>query len=170
MRAKVFLFAAAAILTAAVSCKKEEIAPDEIQIKTPDASLQTEVFSATTRAITRTDFSDNGDDTYTILWKAGDVINVNGYNHTLQTADQPDGYGPGYTRGNFSGPFSPGGGNNSPKFKAVYPASIFGTPGSLPTQQSYVSGDNVAGFPMYAESDIKSFEFHNLWGFLRIGL
>lgn len=170
MKARFFLFSVAAFITAAVSCKKEEIAPDEIQIKTPDASLQTEVFSATTRAITRTDFSDNGDDTYTILWKAGDVINVNGYNLTLQTADQPDGYGPGYTRGNFSGPFSPGGGNNSPKFKAVYPASIFGTPGSLPTEQSYVSGDNVAGFPMYAESDIKSFEFHNLCGIIRIGL
>ena len=170
MRARVFLFAAVAILTAAVSCKKEEISPDEIQIETPDASLQTEVFSASTKAVTRTDFSDNGDDTYTILWKASDAINVNGYNLTLQTADQPDGYGPGYTRGNFSGPFNPGGGNNSPKFRAVYPASIFGNPGSLPTEQSYVSGDNVEGFPMYAESDVQSFEFHNLCGIIRIGL
>ena len=170
MKARVFLFTAAAILAVAGSCRKEEAVPDVLQAGTPDASLQNVVFSASTKAVTRTDFSDNGDDTYTILWKSGDAINVNGYNLSLQTTDQPDGYGPGCTRGNFSGPISPGGGSNSPKFKAVYPASIFGTPGSLPTEQRYVSGDNVEGFPMYAESDVQSFEFHNLCGIIRLGL
>lgn len=128
------------------------------------------VFSASTEgAATRTEFSDNGDETYTILWTSGDAINVNGYNLSLQTADQPDGYGPGYTRGNFSGPINPSGNSTSPKYKALYPASIFGTPGSLPTEQTYVEG-NIAGFPMYAESDTRAFEFHNLCGIIRIGL
>ena len=45
------------------------------------------VFSASTEGTaTRTELSDNGDDTYTVLWTAGDAINVNGYNLSLQTA------------------------------------------------------------------------------------
>lgn len=170
MKARVFLFAAAALFAAAVSCQKEETSPEVILDETPDSSEQTVVFSASTKLVSRTDFSDNGNDTYTILWKAGDQINVNGYNLSLQTAEQPDGYGPGYTRGNFSGPFAIPGGNTSPKYKAVYPASIFGTPGSLPTEQTYLSGSNVNNFPMYAESDSQSFEFHNLCGIIRLGL
>ena len=156
-------------MAAAMSCAKEEPAIP-VPAEPVQVSEDAVVFSASTNAITRTDFSDNGDDTYTILWKSGDQINVNGYALSLQTADQPDGYGPGYTRGNFSGPWAPTGNSSSPKYKVVYPASIFGTPGSLPTEQTYVSGDNVANFPMYAESDTKSFEFHNLCGIIRIGL
>ena len=169
MKARTILFASAACLAAAMSCAKEEPAIP-VPAEPVQVSEDAVVFSASTNAITRTNFSDNGDDTYTILWKAGDQINVNGYALSLQTADQPDGYGPGYTRGNFSGPWAPTGNSSSPKYKVVYPASIFGTPGSLPTEQTYVSGDNVANFPMYAESDTKSFEFHNLCGIIRIGL
>ena len=169
MKARTILFASAACMAAAMSCAKEEPAIP-VPAEPVQVSEDAVVFSASTNAITRTDFSDNGDDTYTILWKSGDQINVNGYALSLQTADQPDGYGPGYTRGNFSGPWAPTGNSSSPKYKVVYPASIFGTPGSLPTEQTYVSGDNVANFPMYAESDTKSFEFHNLCGIIRIGL
>ena len=128
------------------------------------------VFSAITEgSATRTELSDNGDDTYTVLWTAGDAINVNGYDLSLQTSAQPAGYGPGYTHGNFSGPLAPTPHGTSPKYKVLYPASIAGSPGSLPTEQTYVA-NNIAGFPMYAESDTKSFEFHNLCGIIRLGL
>ena len=175
MKARFFLFSVAAFIAAAGSCTKEEVAvdvvaPEEGSEVIVDTPADTVVFSASTKVITRTDFSDNGDNTYTILWKAGDAINVNGISLSLQTTDQPDGYGPGQTRGNFSGPWAPSGNGSSPIYKVVYPASIFGTPGSLPTEQTYVSGDNIANFPMYAESDTKSFEFHNLCGIIRIGL
>lgn len=179
MKARFFLFSVAAFIAAAVSCTKEEAvvvidtpeeSPEVVVDDPVEPSADSVVFSASTKVVTRTDFSDNGDNTYTILWKAGDAINVNGISLSLQTSDQPDGYGPGQTRGNFSGPWAPSGNGSSPIYKVVYPASIFGTPGSLPTEQTYVSGDNIANFPMYAESDTKSFEFHNLCGIIRIGL
>lgn len=165
------ILCAAVIGLATLSCQNN-------RLERPDPTDQEEfipqgtevaVFSASTADCMKTSLSDNGDATYTVLWTAGDAINVNGYNLTLQSEGQPDGFGPGYTRGNFSGPFSPQGGNLSPKFKALYPAAIFGTPGSLPTEQQYAA-DNIAGFPMYAESDTKSFAFHNLCGIIRIGL
>ena len=173
MNTRILLGVAAICLSAAISCQKDGLidnnTPDNGQ-PLPPVAAETVVFTATTgEAMTRTTLSDNGDDTYTLLWAAGDAINVNGYNLSLQTVDQPDGYGLGYTRGNFSGPITPSGYNTSPKFKALYPASIFGTPGSLPTEQTYVEG-NIAGFPMYAESDSPALEFRNLCGIVRIGL
>lgn len=162
---KYFIGTALAVACASLlSCEKTNTEPS--------GSEPTDVvlFSAVTEgSATRTELSDNGDDTYTVLWTAGDAINVNGINLNLQTTDQPDGYGPGYTRGNFSGPWGPSANGTSPKYKVLYPASIFGTPGSLPTEQTYVA-NNIAGFPMYAESDTRSFEFHNLCGIIRLGL
>ena len=147
-----------------LSCDKNDTKPSGTE---PTEEV---VFSAVTEgSATRTELSDNGDDTYTVLWTAGDAINLNGYDLSLQTAAQPAGYGPGYTQGNFSGPWAPTAHGTSPKYKVLYPASIFGTPGSLPTEQTYVA-NNIAGFPMYAESDTKSFEFHNLCGIIRLGL
>lgn len=164
-----FIFCAAAACLTVLSCRKSEPAGEPETVEIP-GNQDIAVFSASTgEPMTRTSFADNGDDTYTVLWSAGDAINVNGYNLSIQTAGQPDGYGPGCTRANFSGPFTPPAGNLSPRYKAVYPASIFGTPGSLPTEQTYVE-DNIAGFPMYAESDTETFEFHNLCGIIRLGL
>ena len=172
MKKYILLFAACLL---AFSCQLE-LAVDNPQLEIseePEESAPSEeivVFSATTDgSVTKTELSSNGDGTYTVLWKAGDAINVNGYNLSLQTLEQPDGYGPGYTRGNFAGPINPAAGGSSPKYKALYPSSIFGTPGSLPTEQGYVAG-NIGNFPMYAESDTPSFIFHNLCGIIRIGL
>ena len=127
MKARTIFFASAACLAAVLSCAKEDIPVLEktgteqgiIPDEQTEPSEDTVVFTAYTKVVTRTDFSDNGDDTYTILWKSGDQINVNGYALSLQTADQPDGYGPGYTRGNFSGPWAPTGNSSSPKYKVV---------------------------------------------------
>lgn len=127
------------------------------------------MFSASTVEATKTELSDNGDDTYTLVWKSGDAISVNSYTLGIQTTNQPDGYGLGYTKANFAGPYNPPAGSSTPQYKAYYPASIWGNPPSLPLEQHYVDG-NIDGFPMYAESDEKSFEFHNLCGIIRIGL
>lgn len=175
MKTRSILFAAAIAMGAVISCQKEAQIADETPIQEPvqdetPADDDIVVFSAITEnPLTKTELSDNGDDTYTVLWKSGDAININGYNLSLQTTDQPAGYGPGYARGNFSGTITPPESGTSPKYKALYPSSIFGTPGSLPTEQTYVA-DNVDAFPMYAESDTRSFEFHNLCGIIRIGL
>ena len=166
MKTRFILCAAAVCLFAIVSCQKEDPIKPEDEVP----PQETVVFSASTAgAMTKTVLSDNGDDTYTLLWASGDAINVNGYSLSIQTEGQADGYGPGYTQANFSGPFAPPANGSSPKYKALYPASIFGTPGSLPVEQHYVA-DNVSGFPMYAESDTQSLEFHNLCGIIRIGL
>lgn len=171
MRHLRILFSALASCLVIASCQKETPGPDttpNIVIQQPEDNIV--VFTATTDApITKTELSDNGDDTYTVVWKAGDAINVNGYNLTLQTSEQPSGYGSGETRGNFSGAITPSAGGTSPKYKAYYPASIFGTPGSLPVEQAYAT-DNIVAFPMYAESDTPSLSFHNLCGIIRIGL
>lgn len=170
-----FFLAALSACILTIACQKETPAqiPDDNDDATSAVDIPAEeplVFSAVTEGpTTKTEMSDNGDDTYTVIWKNGDAINVNGYNLNLQTSEQPDGYGPGYTRGNFAGPINPAAGGTSPKYKALYPSSIFGTPGSLPTEQSYVA-DNIGNFPMYAESDTPSFNFHNLCGIIRIGL
>ena len=149
------------------SCQKEISVP----ISDDDPAVEAPVvFSAVTEGpSTKTELSDNGDDTYTVIWSSGDAINVNGYNLNLLTSDQPDGYGPGHTRGNFAGPINPSPNGKSPAYKAYYPASIFGTPGSLPVTQTYVEG-NIGSFPMYAQSDTPSLSFHNLCGIIRIGL
>ena len=172
MKKYILLFAACLL---AFSCQLE-LAVDNPQLEIseepedPAPSEEIVVFSASTDgSVTKTELSSNGDGTYTVLWKAGDAINVNGYNLSLQTLEQPDGYGHGYTRGNCAGPINPAAGGSSPKYKALYPSSIFGTPGSLPTEQGYVAG-NIGNFPMYAESDTPSFDFHNLCGIIRIGL
>lgn len=163
------LIAVAMVIAGAALLSCEKTDPTNTGNTSGTIPTDNTIFSAVTESTTRTILSDNGDETYTVLWSAGDTINVNGYNLSLQTADQPSGYGPGYTRGNFAGPINPTAGGTSPKYKAFYPSSIFGTPGSLPTEQSYVAG-NIGNFPMYAESDTPSLSFRNLCGIIRIGL
>ena len=171
-RMKSFAMLFVALMVAFASCQKvEPVAPAEPE--TPGGETPAEgtvIFTATTESpSTKAELSDNGDDTFNVVWTVGDAINVNGINLTLQTEDQPAGYGPGYTRGNFSGSWAPTPSGTSPKYKVVTPSSIFGTPGSLPTEQTYVAG-NIAAIPMYAESDTQSLSFHNLCGIVRIGL
>ena len=166
---KKILFAASIVIAFATLLSCEKTDPKTAGNTSGTTQIDDTVFSAVTECTTRTTLSSNGDETYTVCWTVGDAINVNGYNLTLITEDQPTGYGPGETRGNFSGPITPSAGGSSPKYKAYYPSSIFGTPGSLPVEQAYVA-DNIAAFPMYAESDTPSLSFHNLCGIIRIGL
>ena len=111
MKTKLFLCAAAICLSALMSCQKEgpEVPVDPAQqennqpeVVTPPEE-ETVVFSATTEVPgTRTTLSED-EGTWHVLWAAGDAINVNGYNLTLQTEGQAAGYGPGFPKGNFAG-------------------------------------------------------------------
>ena len=161
-----------AILAFVPSCTKmmeqntdPEQAQEPVEIKTEE----TVVFSATTEGTTKTVLSED-EGVYHVLWATGDVINVNGTNLTLQTEDQPAGYGPGEKKGNFAGskPLAAG---SSPKYKAIYPNTLRDKYGyfNLPGEQPYLAG-GVAAFPMYAESDDESFTFKNLCGVVQLNL
>lgn len=134
------------------------------------ATEETVIFEAITEGpASKTTLSPDGD-VYHVLWAAGDRINVNGTLMTLGTEDQPDGYGPGETKGLFSGN-RPSANGTGPLYKAIYPGSLRDNYGyyTLPAEQPYVAG-GVAAFPMYAESDETAFAFKNLCGIIRINL
>ncbi|MBR3562357.1 MAG: leucine-rich repeat domain-containing protein [Bacteroidales bacterium] len=162
----------AAFLAFVPSCTKmmeQNTDPEQIQEPAQIETEETVVFSATTEGATKTVLSEDGG-VYHVLWATGDVINVNGTNLTLQSEDQPAGYGPGEKKGNFAGskPLAAGSG---PKYKAVYPNTLRDKYGyfNLPGEQPYLAG-GVAAFPMYAESDDESFSFKNLCGLIQLNL
>lgn len=168
---KITLFVA--LLAFVPACTKLVEQNDELvqeSVEEPVAIEETVVFSAVTEGSgTKTTLSQDGD-VYHVLWAAGDAINVNGVNLTLQTEDQPDGYGPGNTKGNFTGS-KPAANASDPKYKAIYPASLRDKYGyyNLPAEQAYLAG-GVAAFPMYAEADEGSFSFKNLCGIIQLNL
>lgn len=170
---KRFLIAVAMIALPLLSCTKEaRVTPEQKPVQTPaetPAGAETVVFAASTDSPTRTYMSQDGE-VYRVLWSAGDVINVNGTNMTLMSEDQPDGFGPGCDKGYFQGN-KPSANYTSPKYKAIYPASLRDRYGNfvLPTEQSYLAG-GVSGFPMYATNDEGSFSFKNLCGLICISL
>ncbi len=166
------LLVLAAFLAFVPSCTKmmeQNTEPEQIQEPAQIETEETVVFSATTEGATKTVLSEDGG-VYHVLWATGDVINVNGTNLTLQSEDQPAGYGPGEKKGNFAGskPLAAGSG---PKYKAVYPNTLRDKYGyfNLPGEQPYLAG-GVAAFPMYAESDDESFSFKNLCGLIQLNL
>ncbi|MBO4595717.1 MAG: leucine-rich repeat protein [Bacteroidales bacterium] len=170
---KRILIAVAMIALPLLSCTKEahvapEQEPEAAPVEAP-ADGQTVVFAASTDSPTRTYMSQDGE-VYRVLWSAGDVINVNGTNLTLQSENQPDGYGPGCAKGLFQG-YNPSVNGTGPKYKAIYPASLRDKYGyyNLPTEQTYVAG-GIAEFPMYAEADEASLSFRNLCGIICISL
>ena len=170
---KRILIALAIIALPLLSCTKEaRVAPEEKPEALPaesSGSAETVIFAASTETSTKTVLSEDGD-VYHVLWSAGDVINVNGTNMTLMSEDQPDGFGPGCDKGYFQGN-KPSANYTSPKYKAIYPASLRDRYGNfvLPTEQSYLAG-GVSGFPMYATNDEGSFSFKNLCGLICISL
>ncbi|MBO4263612.1 MAG: hypothetical protein J5871_02905, partial [Bacteroidales bacterium] len=174
MRNSCLLLAVLAGLGALPACQKmepETADPSVIeQPELPPTEAETAIFAAATEGrMTKTELSDNGDDTYTLRWQEGDAIDVNGKTLSLLTTDQPAGYGPGETWGYFAGP-APTPRRESPRYTACYPASLHvGSYYSLPSAQTYVA-DNVAAFPMFAENDGDSFVFRNLCGIIRLGL
>ncbi len=184
-------FSALTILLALAACQKPELTDlsDATAVETtvdgehghgtesPDGQAAEDgapgmaSFSASTpeAASSRTSFVEDGDE-YSIRWSSGDQINVNGTVMTLQTADNPDGYGPGETKGIFTGK-TPSMNGSSPYYKAIYPASLRDHYGyfNLPTEQEYVAG-GVKEFPMYSEADEQSLAFRNLCGIVRVKL
>ena len=142
------------------------------QIVAPEGAVQGESvsFSAdVSDAPTKTAFVGGGE-LYSVVWQSSDQINVNGRTLSLETEDQPAGYGPGYTRGQFSGP-APVANATSPCYKAIYPATLRDRWGyfNLPAEQQYSAGQPTE-FPMYAESDDQSLSFRNLCGIIRLAL
>ena len=175
MKKTVFIAAVAAL--ALFACQKtEQAAPEE-----PDAPAQKEqvqepvggdiaVFTASVDgSVTKTSLEDDTEGKK-VVWTAGDKINVNGTVLTLETENQPDGYGPGCTKGSFAGN-KPSANGTGAKYKAVYPASLRDNYGyyNLPLEQHYSVG-NISDFPMYAQNDDATLEFKNLCGIVRIGL
>ena len=190
---KVRSFTALAALLAMFACQKPEL-EDRSLIETvvdenvPEEALQgnpddgpdsgTAVFSAVTEwgggsasgaTASRTSFVADGDE-YDVVWSSGDQISVNGTVLTLQDSDNPDGYGPGYSKGMFTGK-APSMNGTSPYYKAIYPASLRDRYGNfnLPAEQEYLAG-GVKEFPMYAEADKASLAFRNLCGIVCLKL
>ncbi|MBO4843977.1 MAG: leucine-rich repeat domain-containing protein [Bacteroidales bacterium] len=178
MKKRRLLCAAAICLAALVSCQKQ--GPEVPVEPTSQEENQTEpvtppeeelvVFSASTEAPgTRTTLS-HDDDSWHVLWAEGDQININGYTLTLQSENQPAGYGPGCPKGTFVGS-NPLPASTSPYYKAIYPATLRDRYGyfNLPAEQPYVEG-GIAAFPMYAESDDNNLTFKNLCGIVMLNL
>lgn len=169
------IIAAMAAAAAFLSCQKESDlqkgeAPDTVPETTVPSTVPVLFSAGTEGTVTRTDLSSNGDGTYSVLWKAGDKINVNGRELELATSDQPEGYGPGQSKGQFTG-VSPTPASSGPKYKAIYPSALRDRYGyfNLPAEQPYVAA-GIDGFPMYAEADEPSLSFKNLCGVILIKL
>lgn len=161
---------AAALLTA---CEKISNQSDEFVTlpETPEV-IQEAVFEASTEtAATKTSLLKNGE-AYDVLWSEGDKIRVNGTELTIQTVDQPEGFGPGNTKANFVGN-EPRKESVSPYYRAYFPSSMLDhavTGGwFLPANQTYVPG-SIKDAPMYAASDDGSLSFKNLCGVIRLNL
>lgn len=137
----------------------------------PEVPQETIFEASTETATTKTSLSKNGE-AYDVLWSEGDKIRINGYELTIQTAGQPEGYGPGNTKANFAGA-EPRKESISPYYRAYFPSSMLDqnvTGGwFLPARQTYVPG-SIKDAPMYAASDDVSLSFKNLCGVIRLNL
>lgn len=173
MRKHLILAALAAAMALVPACQKSE--PDNLNDITPVAPEREMTFSVQSEnAEPRTNQSApktslvQSEGAYNIVWSSGDQIRVNGYLLTINETDQPEGYGSGQPRANFTGNIV----GNGP-YRAWYPASLNTTGDwnnmSLPASQAYTA-DNIAGFPMSATSDNEHLEFKNLCGLVRINL
>ena len=161
-RMRFFLWAAAfAAALAITACQVEEPEAPEAPVVTDSVS-----FSATTEAAaTKTALSDDGAGGYNVVWQNGDRITI------VDAASHVGIYSTEST--STEGDFNLAEGtamDPSSTYKAYYPASIYnaGTP-TLPAEQTYVAG-NIAGSPMYAESNTSSLSFKNLCGIIRLNL
>lgn len=165
MKIRYYLAMAAAALSLC-GCQKEEEWRGE---NTEQPQAEESVFSASIcDALTKTNLQGDGAGAYDVVWAAGDQISVNEYNLTIVTDGQPSGYGPGFTKANFSGTTWPG---TNPKYRALSPASLNTSHlvNTLPAEQTY-SPNNIIGFPMYADSETESFAFKPLCGVIALNL
>ena len=114
---KRIVYIAAIAAMALYACQKtEQAAPEEPDVPGQEEQVQEPVggdiavFTASVDgSVTKTCLEDDTEGKK-VVWTAGDQINVNGTVLTLETENQPDGYGPGCTKGNFAGnkPFTYG--------------------------------------------------------------
>ena len=159
-------FISSVVFAAAMLTACDNIAPEIPEVP------QEAVFEASTEtAATKSSLSKNGE-AYDVLWSEGDKIRVNGYELAIQTTDQPEGYGPGYTKANFAGQ-EPRKESVPPYYRAYFPASMldYAVTGGwfLPARQTYAPG-SIKDAPMYAASDDGSLSFKNLCGVIRLNL
>ena len=154
---KRILFIAALAVLSLTACQQDLVIDDE----QPAGGI---VFTATTDGpSTKTAMSANGSG-YDVVWQSGDEItivdgdnNVGTYSTTSTT-----------NRGDFS--FVSGSEAVTPNYKAYFPADLYnGGKPTLPATQTYVD-NNIAGFPMYAESNDTSLGFKNLCGIIRLNI
>jgi len=160
-----YLLSIAAAALCVCACQKEDWADEN----SGQPQVEESLFSASIdQNLTKTGLQDDGTGAYDVVWTAGDQINVNEYNLTIVTEDQPSGYGPGYTKANFSGTTYAG---TNPKYRALSPASLNTSHlvNTLPAEQTY-SPNNIIGFPMYADSETESFVFKPLCGVIALNL
>ena len=149
MRKTALRFAAVAAGIIVFSCSQEILPPvTELEDGIQEAeeivgpSAETVVFSAVTEGTpSRTTLSDNGDETWSVLWSAGDVIKVNSVNMTIVSPDDAVGYGTGEKKAHFTGT-KPSANGSGPKYKALYPSSLRDNYGyyNLPAEQTYEAG------------------------------
>lgn len=160
----------AALLTA---CEKISVQDSNVVSDQENPAVEQDVvFEAfTENSTTKTSLSKNGAE-YDVLWNSGDKIKVNGTELTIQTENQPAGYGPGYTKANFAGN-QPSKDRVSPFYRAYFPASMHDNAVTggwfLPENQTYVPR-SIKDAPMYAASDDESLAFKNLCGVIRLNL
>lgn len=145
------VIAAASALLLSVSCAKE--LPGEGDIN----GNAGRVFTATiAQGLTKTTLGEG----LKVNWETGDQININGAVYTAT----PSSIGSSASFGKISG------NEPSPAYRAIYPATLFKSPGvyEFPEIQEY--SDTHFNAPMYAESMTESLFFKNICGVLCLSL
>lgn len=162
MKTKVILgIAITALLT---SCETKETFYLELVEKDPTTDV---TFSATIDNGTdsRTSLSaNNGANYHFLYWTKGDAISIYDGTSISTFTTESDGMATGeFTRK--SGDIK----DDADLYTAFYPSSITVNSMTLPSEQTYVK-DNVANYPMYAQSSDKELTFKNLCGIVRLSL
>lgn len=164
MKRKVlFLFCASLMALAATSCQKEEFEVVDHSWKAQgDWSPRT--FSASFSMSNEKTAMDND---YHMIWLEGDQIKISGNGQSaIYDIIEIDGSG-------YNASFSVANGSTEVTegpYTATYPASFDGTTITLPAVQTYHATNRLVNFPMYAESENRTLNFHNMCGVLELNL
>lgn len=156
-------FCASLLALAATSCQKEEM--DEVNHAwTAPGNWSKNTFSASFS----TDNSKTSIVNYNVIWNQLDQIRIansagEAVNYSVRTIASNG------TDATFS---VPEGSTEitGDHFVATYPTSFNGSTITLPQVQHYDADKGIVDFPMYAESDSRNLQFHNLCGVLELTL
>lgn len=143
------------------SCTKEDIEKVDHSWSAP-GNWSPNVFTATSaNSGSKTSMNDS----YMMLWSEGDQINVTNSDQTITysirtingtggtaTFSVPEG-----SQEILSGPYT-----------ATYPANFDGQTITLPERQIYNATNRLVNFPMYAQSNTRELQFHNMCGVLEL--